>query len=107
MEIEVKGSSSDDGAVRERLGRWENWRLRNKEVKEEPMDLSDSPVVEPAIPEEQRIFPVLAKKEMLWGHISRELALLERIPGWMFFPMEWWCIQTHKLDTSIQNGAVE
>ena len=86
VEVEVKGSSSDDGAVRERLGRWENWRLRNKEIKEEPMDLSDSPVMEMAIHGQQRIFLAQAKKEMLWGYISRELALLERIPGWRVLP---------------------
>ena len=55
-------------------------------MKEEPLELSDSPVAELAIPEEQRIFPVQAKKEMLWGYISRELAPLERIPGWHVLP---------------------
>ena len=50
------------------------------------MDLSDSPAVEPAVDEPERIFPAQAKKEMFWGYISRELALLERIPGWHVLP---------------------
>ncbi|CAK9088523.1 unnamed protein product [Durusdinium trenchii] len=39
-DIMVKGSSSDDGKVKEKLARWERWNFKFKEVKKEPVELS-------------------------------------------------------------------
>ena len=76
-DIMVKGSSSDDGKVKEKLARWERWNFKFKEVKKEPVELSS--------PEEQ-VRPVRGPPRQLHGYISRELGLLERIPGWHALP---------------------
>ena len=39
-EISVKGSSSGDGEIQERLARWERWNFKVKEVKKETVKLS-------------------------------------------------------------------
>ncbi|CAK9025335.1 unnamed protein product [Durusdinium trenchii] len=71
-DIMVKGSSSEDGKVKEKLARWERWNFKFKEVKKEPVELSS--------PEEQ-VRPVRGAPRQLHGYISRELSLLERLPG--------------------------
>ncbi|CAK9073386.1 unnamed protein product [Durusdinium trenchii] len=76
-EVEVKGSSSEDGRVKERLARWEKWHGKLKEVKKGPVELSS--------PEEQ-VRPVRGAPRQLHGYISRELGLLEGIPGWHALP---------------------
>ena len=76
-DIMVKGSSSEDGKVKEKLARWERWNFKFKEVKKEPVELSS--------PEEQ-VRPVRGAPRQLHGYISRELGLLERLPGWHALP---------------------
>ena len=76
-DIMVKGSSSEDGKVKEKLARWERWNFKFKEVKKEPVEL--------ASPEEQ-VRPVRGAPRQLHGYISRELGLLERLPGWHALP---------------------
>eukprot|EP00913_Durusdinium_trenchii_P014129 g13262.t1 len=83
-DVIVEASSSEDGRVQARMARWQNWKLRTGMVKEEPMELSDSPVAE--VTDDNRVFPVRREAASLYGFISRELALLERMPGWHALP---------------------
>ncbi|CAK9062295.1 unnamed protein product [Durusdinium trenchii] len=76
-DIMVKGSSSEDGKVKEKLARWERWNFKFKEVRKEPVELSS--------PEEQ-VRPVRGAPRQLHAYISRELGLLERLPGWHALP---------------------
>ncbi|CAK9042426.1 unnamed protein product, partial [Durusdinium trenchii] len=83
-DVFVEASSSEDGNVQARMARWQNWKLRKGMVKDEPLELSDSPVVDVA--EDNRVFPVRGEATSLYGFISRELALLEKMPGWHALP---------------------
>ena len=84
-DVVVEASSSDDGKVKARMARWANWKLRHGEVKSEPMELSDSPVVD-VEGDENHVFPVRGDGHPRHGYISRELALLEKVPGWHALP---------------------
>ncbi|CAK9116129.1 unnamed protein product, partial [Durusdinium trenchii] len=84
-EIMVEGSSSEDGRVQEKMARWEKWRLKKIEVKSEPMELTDSPMEE-LMEAGQHVFPVRGEGHSLQGFISRELGLLEKVPGWHALP---------------------
>ena len=83
-DVIVEASSSEDGKVQARMARWQNWKLRKGIVKEEPMELSDSPVAD--VIEDSHVFPVRGEATSLYGFISRELALLEKMPGWHALP---------------------
>ena len=48
------------------------------------MELSDSPVAD--VIEDSHVFPVRGEATSLYGFISRELALLEKMPGWHALP---------------------
>ena len=84
-EIMVEGSSSEDGRVQEKMARWEKWRLKKIEVKSEPMELTDSPMEE-LTEAGQHVFPVRGEGHSLQGFISREVGLLEKVPGWHALP---------------------
>ncbi|CAK9026497.1 unnamed protein product [Durusdinium trenchii] len=84
-DVVVEASSSEDGKVKSRMARWANWKLRCGEVKSEPMELSDSPVVDVEV-DENHVFPVREEGQSRQGYISRELALLEKVPGWHALP---------------------
>ena len=82
-ETDVKGSSSEDGHVQGRMQRWAQWKSILTPVKQEPIELSDSPV-----DGVEKVFPVQAheNRKALRGYISRELSLLEKVPGWHALP---------------------
>ena len=84
-DVVVEASSSEDGRVKARMARWANWKLRHGEVKSEPLELSDSPEME-VDADENHVFPVRGEGRALHGYISRELALLEKVPGWHALP---------------------
>ncbi|CAK9065018.1 unnamed protein product, partial [Durusdinium trenchii] len=106
-EIMVEGSSSEDGKVQEKLARWEKWRLKSVEVKSEPMELTDSPMEE-LTEAGQHVFPVRGEGHSLHGFISRELGLLEKVPGWHALPngivVHSSLQATHFLDPSMSFG---
>ncbi|CAK9080671.1 unnamed protein product [Durusdinium trenchii] len=83
-DVIVEASSSEDGKVQACMARWQNWKLRKGMVKDGPMELSDSPVVD--VMEDNHVFPVRGEATSLYGFISRELALLEKMPGWHALP---------------------
>ena len=84
-DVVVEASSSEDGRVKAKMARWANWKLRHGEVKSEPLELTDSPEME-ADAGENYVFPVRGEGRALHGYISRELALLEKVPGWHALP---------------------
>ena len=84
-DVLVEASSSEDGKVQSRMARWMNWKLKHGAVKTEPVELSDGPDMEVEA-EENHVFPVRGEGRALHGYISRELALLEKVPGWHALP---------------------
>ena len=101
-DIMVKGSSSEDGKVKEKLARWERWNFKFKEVKKEPVELSS--------PEEQ-VRPVRGAPRQLHGYISRELGLLERLPhypmGSLFTQSPWHHTSMTRAQALEMNGVVD
>ena len=92
-DVVVEASSSDDGKVKARMARWANWKLRHGEVKSEPMELSDSPVVD-VEGDENHVFPVRGDgQSAAWIHIQRasaagESARVARTTQWHRGPFE-------------------
>lgn len=84
-DVLVEASSSEHGRVQARMARWRNWKLKHNEVKSEPLELSDRAGME-IEDKENHVFPVRGEGRMLFGYISRELALLEKVPGWRALP---------------------
>ena len=99
-DIEVRGSSSEDGRVKEKLARWEKWHFKLKEVKKEPVELSS--------PEEQvRPGNYVATSHVSWDCLKGFLdGTLCRMGSW-FTRSQWPHTSTTRVQALEMNGVVD